>query len=311
VTDQPRELLLIIRTLVSQLSGASFRGRIPNANNVDAFLFDRNGQGVMVLWNRGQEEGAKPLALNLGDHPKRVDLWGNTTPLIATNAAQSDTVNIDVGPMPIFLVDIDSVVAQMRATVGLDKPLLESSFEPHARRVHFSNPGRSTITGLVKLTGPPGWILTPSVFNFTLDPGENFDHDLTIEFPYNSFAGPKTITANFQVQSDRNTSFTVPISVILGLTDVGMRTLAIRDKDDLIVQQMISNYGDKPIDYTAFAVYPGQARQERLVTHLDPGRTIIKLYRFSNVEFIPNAKVRSGLRELEGTRILNDEAPIQ
>lgn len=311
VTDQPRELLLIIRTLVSQLSGATFRGRIPNANNVDAFLFDRNGQGVMVLWNRGQEIGAKPLALNLGDHPKRVDLWGNTTPLIAPTAAQSDTVNLEVGPMPIFLVDIDSVAAQMRASVGLDKPLVESSFEPHTRRIHFSNPGRSTITGLVKLTGPQGWILTPSVFNFTLDPGEKFDHDLTIEFPYNSFAGAKTIQAAFQVQSDRNTSFTVPINVVLGLTDVGMRTLAIRDKGDLIIQQMISNYGDKPIDYSAFAVYPGQPRQERLVTHLDPGRTIIKLYRFTNVQFIPNAKVRSGLRELEGTRILNDEAAIQ
>jgi hypothetical protein len=58
-------------------------------------------------------------------------------------------------------------------------------------------------------------------------------------------------------------------------------------------------------------VYPGQPRQERLVTQLGPGRTIIKLYRIPNVHFIPNAKVRSGLRELEGTRILNDEVAVQ
>jgi len=74
---------------------------------------------------------------------------------------------------------------------------------------------------------------------------------------------------------------------------------------------MISNYGDKPIDYTAFAVYPGEPRQERLIQQLGPGRTIVKLYRFTNVHFIPNAKVRSGLREVEGTRILNDEATVQ
>jgi hypothetical protein len=103
----------------------------------------------------------------------------------------------------------------------------------------------------------------------------------------------------------------VPILVNLGLSDVGLRTLALRDKGDLVVQQMISNYGEKSIDYSAFAVYPGQPRQERLVMQLGPGRTIIKLYRFTNVEFIPNAKVRSGLRELEGTRILNDEATVQ
>jgi len=311
ITPQPKELLLIMRTLLTQLSGATFRGKIPNASNVDAFLFDRNGQGLVVIWNRGQGDDTKSLALNLGEHPRRIDLWGNTTPLVLSQDEKSDSVNLQVGPMPFFLVDIDGDAAQMRASVGIDKPLLESSFQPHTRRIHFSNPGQSTITGMMKLTPPPGWSITPSVFNFTLNPGETFDHDVTLEFPYNSFAGAKAITANFQVQSDHFSTFAVPISVTLGLGDVGMRTLALRDKDDLVVQQMISNYGERPINYTAFVVYPGQPRQERLVTQLDPGRTIIKLYRFPSVHFIPNAKVRSGLREVEGTRILNDEVAVQ
>ncbi len=74
---------------------------------------------------------------------------------------------------------------------------------------------------------------------------------------------------------------------------------------------MISNYGDKPIDYTAFAIYPGTARQERLVTNLGPGRTTIKVYRFNNVKTVTSAKVRSGVKELVGTRILNDEVEIK
>jgi hypothetical protein len=311
VTPQPKELLLIIRTLLSQLSGATYRGKVPNASNVDAFLFDRNGQGLMVIWSRGLDNGVKPLALNLGEHPQRVDLWGNTTPLILSDRSKSEAVALDVGPMPFFLVDIDSATAQMRASVAIDKPLLESSFQPHVRHIRFSNPGQATIAGSVKLVPPPGWLLTPSVFNFTLNPGEAFEHELTIEFPYNSFAGAKTITAQFQVQSDRNATFNVPVTVNLGLSDVGMRTLALRDKDDLVVQQTISNYGDKPISYNAFVVYPGQPRQERLVTQLGPGRTIVKLYRFPEVHFILNAKVRSGLREVEGMRILNDEVTVQ
>jgi hypothetical protein len=309
LTPQPQELFLIIRTLLSQLSGATFHGKVPNSSNVDAFLFDRNGQGLLVIWSSAENAGVKQLALNLGDHPQRIDLWGNVTPLIVPG--KSGSVSLDVGPMPFFLVDIDSTTAQMRSSVGIDKPLLESTFHPHPRRIHFTNPGQSTISGLVKLVAPEGWLLTPSVFSFTLNPGETFDHEISIEFPYNSFAGVKTITANFQIQSDRDASFSVPILVSLGLSDVGMRTLALRDKDDLVVQQMISNYGDKPIDYTAFAVYPGEPRQERLIQQLGPGRTIVKLYRFTNVHFIPNAKVRSGLREVEGTRILNDEATVQ
>ncbi len=312
IVDEPQELMMVIRTLIAELGGATYEGKLPNTSNVEAFLFDRNGQGILVLWNRGSDNGGtKHLAINLGEHPMRVDLWGNSTPIVQSETAGNDKVDLDVGAIPFFLVDVDGSIAEMRASVALDKPLLESSFEPHSRHIHFVNPGKTTISGLVKLVGPDGWTLTPSVFNFALDPGETFNREVSIEFPYNSFAGPKTIQAQFQIQSDRNTNFMVPITVSLGLSDVGMQTLALRDKDDLVVQQMISNYGDKPVDYTAFAVYPGQTRQERLISHLGPGRTTLKLYRFTNVKLIPNAKVRSGLRELEGTRILNDEVEIQ
>ena len=35
---------------------------------------------------------------------------------------------------------------------------------------------------------------------------------------------------------------------LLGLSDVGMQTIALRDGNDIIVQQMITNYSDKPIN---------------------------------------------------------------
>jgi hypothetical protein len=97
----------------------------------------------------------------------------------------------------------------------------------------------------------------------------------------------------------------------LGLSDVGMQTLALRDGKDVVVQQMITNYGDRPIDYSAFAVVVGQARQERLVSALPAGKTTIKRYRFPNIEVKPGQRVRAGIKELAGTRILNDEAPVQ
>jgi hypothetical protein len=147
--------------------------------------------------------------------------------------------------------------------------------------------------------------------SFSLNPGEMFDREVTIEFPYNSFAGTRTIHADFQVQADTESGFTVPIELKLGLSDVGLQTLALRDGADVIVQQMITNYGSRPIDYSAFAIYPGQPRQERLVTGLDPGRTTIRKYRFTNVRFAPDLKVRSGIKELVGTRILNEEVAIQ
>lgn len=325
VVKQPQELLMIVRTLITTLGGSTFKGKVPIGEGVEAFLFQKDNRGIMVVWDRGNEGGVKQLALNLGDEAIRLDLWGNATPLVqgrggsasaAGNAGSAggkdkDTVALDIGPMPIFLVDIDGAQAQLRASVRFDRPLLESSFEPHVRRIQFVNPYPQAIGGSLKLRAPQGWTLNPPTFTFNLNPGEVFDRELTIEFPYNSFAGAKTINAEFLVQGERNSTFVVPIVLNLGLSDVGMQTLALRDGKDVLVQQMITNYGDKPIDYTAFAIFPGQARQERLVTNLGAGRTTIKLYRFNDVKLTPDLKVRVGVKELVGTRILNEEVAIQ
>ena len=66
--------------------------------------------------------------------------------------------------------------------------------------------------------------------------------------------------------------------------------LGPRHGNDLLVQEVITNYSEKPIDYTAFAAYPDLTRQERIVQGLEPGRTTVEaVYRFKNVKFIPGA----------------------
>ena len=303
---------MVMRTLTTILSGAVYRGKMPIAEGVESFLFDRNGQGILVLWDRGNTAGLKQLALNLGPNPAAIDLWGNVTPLLrAPGDRASGNVQLSIGPMPMFLVDIDGPQAQLRASVAIDQPLIESSFELHARKVRFINSYRSAISGTLRLKAPPGWTLNPATFSFSLNPGEVFEKELTIEFPYNSFAGPKTIQCEFGLQGDTGSNFVVPLNLNLGLSDVGMQTLAHREGDDAVVQVMISNYGEKPIDYAAFAIFPGHSRQERLVTNLAPGRTTLKRFRFSHVPSAGAVKIRVGLKEQLGTRILNDEVPFQ
>jgi len=309
---QPTELFIIVRTILNTLAGASYRGKVPLAEGLEGFLFDRNGQGIIAVWDRGGGAQVKKLAINLGDEPYRVDLWGNVTPLLRGDRERAGgNTDIEVGPMPVFLVNVDGPLAQLRASVAFDNPLLESSFKPHVRKLRFRNPYRQAISGSFKLRAPVGWVVNPPTATFSLNPDEVFEREISIEFPYSSFAGEKTITADFTVQADANSTFSVPIAVKLGLSDVGLQTLALRDGTDVIVQQMITNYGNRPIDYSAFATVPGLARQERLVTNLAPGRTTIKKYRFAGAKFSSGIRVRSGIKELDGTRILNDEVEIR
>jgi NPCBM-associated, NEW3 domain of alpha-galactosidase len=304
---QPQEDFIIDRTLMRLLGGAVFKGKTPVAEGVDAMLFDRGGLGILALWSRSAVSSSQHLTLALGPEPLKVDLWGNVTPLTPVNNA----VSVDVGPMPFFLVGVDTAAAELRSSLVFDQPLLESSFQSHDRKLSFVNASRTTLSGSLRLRPPPGWAVTPMSFQFALNPGQSFSREVTIEFPYNSVAGKKTISADFIMDGDNGANFTVPMTLTLGLSDVGMQSLALRDGKDLIVQEMITNYSEQPIDYTAYAAYPGQARQERLINDLDAGRSTIKLYRFKNVKFVPGATVRCGLRQLQGTRVLNDEVAIQ
>jgi hypothetical protein len=321
VMSQPDELLLVARTMMTTLAGARYCGKIPLATGVEAFLFDKDDQGIIMLWDRDStSDKVRRLALNLGERPRSIDMWGNITPLIQTNTPESVSpdgdgksggAQVQVGSMPIFLIDIDVFLAQMRASVSIDDPKIESSFKPHTRHIRFTNPYHQSISGMVRLRPPPGWTLTPPTMTYSLNPGETFDREVSIEFPYNSFAGSKAIRADVSVQSDKNTTFSVPIILRLGLSDVGLQTLALRDSNDVVVQQIITNYGETPINYTAYAIFPGQARQERLVTNLGPGATTIKKYRFTNVPLTPNANARSGIKETDGVRILNNEVAVE
>jgi|GEM_PF-835560 len=307
---QPQELLMIIRTLTARLGGSVFRGRVPIADGIEAFLFDRGGEGTIVLWDRSDRGGARDLDLALGERARAVDLWGNTTPLlVARHEGPSRQVRLSVGAMPLFLVDVDGQLARLRASLAIDQPLIESSFRPHVRRIRFVNPYPSAISGTLRLKPPAGWSISPPILPFNVNPAQTFEREITIEFPYNSFAGSRTVEAEFALADLRFGSTTVPLTLQLGLSDVGMQTLAVRDGSTLLVQQIITNYGERDISYTAYCLLPGFSREERIIMNLAPGRTTIRLYRFRDVKPGP-LRLRTGVQEMGGMRILNDEVEV-
>src|SRR5690606_816799 len=90
LVKQPRELLMIVRTLTQTLGKAQFKGKVPIAEGIEAFLFEKNGLGILVLWNQSDEASETMLQVNLGQRPVRMDLWGNATPLLRPRSQGSD-----------------------------------------------------------------------------------------------------------------------------------------------------------------------------------------------------------------------------
>lgn len=64
---EPSEELLLLRTIISTLSGATFRGKVPIAEGIEAFLFDRGGQGILAVWDLGAQGGVRGCRSTWGD----------------------------------------------------------------------------------------------------------------------------------------------------------------------------------------------------------------------------------------------------
>jgi hypothetical protein len=313
-TAEPDPLFMIQRTVTTQLSNARCLGKVPIADGVDAILFDKGGQGVMIVWAQGQvnDPTLRTIPIALGRNPTRIDLAGQASPIKKLNADKrnSDDYELVVGTRPIIVTDIDPSLLMLRASVAIDNPLLESSVRSQGRTLVIRNTFDSPISGTVRLTGPAGWKLPIRNSSFSLSPGETYEEPVTIEFPLNATSGPKTLMAELSVEGRRDYRVSVPVPVTIGLSDVGLQTVALTMNGQIFVQQLITNYGTQKIDYNAFVSMPGQPRQERMVTNLGPGMTIIKKYRFA-IPSLSTTKLRSGIRELEGRRMLNEEVPIR
>lgn len=313
VAADPEPLLPVQRTIVRQLSNARFVGKASLADDVDGFCFDVGGRGVMLVAPRGDVDDAfaRKLTLTLGRDASRLDLTGRGSPLRRSTApGRVDDVDLDVAAMPFFVVGVDLPLVMLRASLSLDKPLIESTPGPHARRLRFKNDFDSPISGTIRLAAPKGWIAPMGASTFNLNPGESFEGALSLTLPTNVPAGQTKLIAEIRIEGRDDRRLTLPVPVTVGLADVGLRSFALRTAGgEVVVQQIITNYGSTPIDYTAFAQVPGRARQERLVSNLGPGKSVVRRYRFA-ASTVDAATCRSGLKELQGVRMLNQEVPI-
>jgi hypothetical protein len=313
IVADPQELLLTLRSLRNQLSQSVFKGRVPLGDGVDAFLFERDGVGTLMVFSklRASDSDVARVSVALGDRATRVDLLGATSEL-PVGKGRPREVTIDVGPMPVFVTNVDSELMQMRASLSIDNPLLESSVDKHQRNLRIKNTLNTPVSGTVRVRGPDRWTILVDNINFALGPGETANVPLSIEFPLNSFAGDKTLQVHLHIAGTRQYDITVPVTVKLGLKDLGLTSLALRDGDSLLILQQITNYGAEPVNYTSFVSMTGFARQEQLVNNLAPGRSTIKRYRFPITEgqTLP-PRLRSGVREQQGVKVLNEEVQVR
>ena len=302
VTDgvpvQPTDLFLVERTLLSALSGAACRGTVPLVDGGDAVLFERaDGVGVAVLWSNGED---RVVPVPMGNDLVRTDLDGNVGP-VGSHVVATRT--------PAILTGVDVPLLRFRAGMGLDRPAVDAVLlQTHVRRLHLTNPYAQPITGTVRLRGPAGWTVSPTSVPFSLAPGESLDREIGLDLPVNVRAGTNLLVADVQFDGVR---LTVPLKIAVGLSDLSVESTATRDgPDGIVVQQKVTNFGNRPIDFVAYAACGGLPRVERSLATIAAGQTRLQRYRFRVGSTAPGP-VRTGVRVADGTRALSEVVTVR
>lgn len=297
----PQEDFLVLRTVADVLGGSDPVGAMILDDHVQCRVFDRLGSAVLCVWDDQAPPEGSPRTLMLGDNIRQVDIWGRELPVKPAGKGQT----VLIGPSPTFLLNATPWLLEFRRHFRVQPTVVEAGFEKLQLQVSFRNPHRVRINGQLRLLLPKGWEIRPSRLNYSLAPGEVFEQQLQVQFPLNAPARIMPLVGEFTLDAERAYRLTIPAWFQFGLRGVQCETIASRNQDQVTVRLMMTNTGDRTLNFESFLVAPDRERMERIISQFHPGQTLVNAFTLSKADDLAGRHVRVGLKEIEGTRIWN------
>lgn len=298
----PGPLLLPWRTAAEMLAGTRYLGKIVLPNRSSNYVFERDGEAMMVVWNSVPVEER----LYLGDDVYQIDLWGNKTAAeFETDRNDFKKQSIQVGALPIFLTGVDATIAQWRMSLEIETKKLESIFGQRQRvSYHFKNQYPS-ISGSVVAIVPPAWVIDTPKSQFELFANELRQQDLQVLLGTNASIGLQQIRLDLNLSGGDNHRFSVYREIQVGLGDIELELQSRLDEHGrLIVDLYLTNNTDNRISFNCWLFVPDRRRVRGRIIDVGRGRHPLRFVIHDGKELIGRTL---GLRaeEMDGARVLN------
>ncbi|MDP6555028.1 MAG: hypothetical protein QGG71_10195 [Pirellulaceae bacterium] len=298
----PGALLLPWRMTADMLAGASYLGTISLPNRSSNYMFERDGEAVMVIWNSSPTQET----IYLGEKVQQIDLWGNKIePKVVTDRDGFIQQIVQVGTLPTFITGVNANIAKWRMSLEFKTKELESVFGQRQRvAYHFRNsiPG---VGGSVSVITPPAWIVDAPKTQFELSANELREEHMDVQLGTNSNIGSRRIRLDFNLSADGGYRFSVYREIRIGLGDIELELESHLDEHgDLVVDQHLTNKTDRLVSFNCLLFVPDRRRVRRQVFNLGRGRQTTRF-------LIPDGKELIGLtlglraEEIGGARVLN------
>jgi hypothetical protein len=298
----------VLAALSRAVAGRRYAGSFEWTGGAVFHTFASDDDAALVAWNDQQPDPTAPeakVSLYLGRKIAAFDLRGRGIP-----AGGADSQSLPIGQEPIVITGADNRLASLRSQFTIEPRQIASGLRKNLETVKLVNPYAEPMSGTIRLRGPEGWEITPSRLAFSLQPGKTLQENVEIHIPYNEPIGAKSIHADLSIDARRLYQLSIPITLDLQLP--GVETYAFSDTTgkDVVIRHVLTNRTDEELNFVGSVLLPTMARQERLFLHVRPGQTLIKEYVIPRGEVADRPQLRISLREINGSRLLNQMVEI-
>lgn len=304
----PNESLLVARTAFRILAGARPVTKLFVERGVESYLFEREDGGVLALWDATPEDGNITFETYLGPELRFVDLWGRTIP---PKMRPDGTVELTIGPTPVFLEGVDVNIALLRSSIEVLPQMVNAIFEKHKVEIELTNPYDSSLTGELRITGPAGWKISPTRTPLILSPGKAFLQNLELQPPLNAIAGKVRLDLEFDLISPDARRFVHGVDLDFRAPEFAVEVDASWDGEDIRVRAKMSNRGESIVYLRSYLSPPDRSRQYLPAIPVAPGRTVERTFRITNGAEVAGRPIRVGIREFGGPHYLNKQVIVK
>jgi hypothetical protein len=269
--------------------------------------------------------------LPLGPSPRTGDLLGNKKELKVDKGTQ--LTRVTVSTTPVVIENVQSQALELTSSFGLDIGVLPAGVGAVRARVQLKNPYGEALSGNLRLVVPKGWSAEPTTVPVSVPAGGALAQEVTLRYPYTENAGRKVLGGRLTLdpgnpagvsQMEMACDMTVSSAAVEmeGFTRMG-------EGGEILIQQVITNTSNVPLDAQAYVLLPGFPRQQRYIVGLAPGQTTIKRFAFSPRDYVgqngrrggdaaavmakelSGASATLGVRRGDGTTLLTKSVPLE
>lgn len=294
---QPGEMFVPWRNIAYELAGREYAGNLLLTHGSENHLLSQGDQMTMAIWNRE----ATQETVYLGNDISVYDVWGNKM----ETATADGRAEIEVGPVPVFIKDLDSSLVRWQQSLKFAKANV-----PNVRgrsvwnKLVWDNPFDRGIQGTIHLNVPLNWNVSPRQIEFRQAAGEQSDEPIEFRLPFETSTGRQDINLGIELTARGKYHLQLQRSFEIGESDVYLKIDNYVDHHgDLVVEQRFVNTTDDVVDFDCYLEAPRRQPVKQSVRRL--GREIDEVvYRLPYGKQLVGETLRLSAEERNGPRVL-------